>query len=860
MKVNNFRTPLSRFAVKEMYANPGTARQFQLKLTQTSPDVGYIKSFQLMGRYYSTPTAKDFYLVFNMSGFDGSTWNLHELMNRRDPVNKWINVAQVCKDRGMIIDIYGNDGRIFPRDKCWIMSTYDGQHLLAIKKIQSMKHTWQEPCYFHCYTIQTELYDPVSNPLSEEWPRFTSNNGNTVEEKDRMKIVYADYKRRPGLTSIYLNGYLWNDFPTEEEMLGAEVIEITNDPSVYKTESYRVSELEHFFSKRDSTRKFILHPKKVEGDFTYRYVTDVAFYLTDAKGRGVYLYRNRESNFRQLTHCDFAVNCTLVEDMGNSDELIKNEDRSIRLIYRKNDYAQDMQYEAGGVRWLYRMDDQGILGAMIGINSTMQEWRAENLENSETNLYLFRDYMDLTHEQAVKAVGYNRATQVLAGTPISRNPADGYTLDVPYSCRDELTMLEYDEEGLFLRMRKFSKVNQVLPSDDCHLVEFYPGKPGQRIHLEVGTAPVFLEKNSSPRFFYQKVTVGGELSGKRFRAEEGRDYTFDRELGKVTWTLPTSMYTGIVLYNDQTLYKEFTLNHIDNSLSFSVTHEWVNGGLLVGMAPANIIVIMNRRSLIENVDYIVDFPNIYIVNHQYLKEGGNDFVLYCSEWSPLDDTQPLEQSELGYVTGGVIGHNLRYNLREDRVTRTTIDGKVWDPSKVPTAETTAPSELLSPLNGLPYGVKHMYIPLRDWVDYDMTAGWKEARDQDKRMSDYLTLYVRKPEPEVIPTLMDKYRVFSPFMNSVVNQLLLRVIDLDDLEPGESYTDDYVLRKTAAFQWWLKYDPVNLNYDIRYFAVFPYVQQERVAVAPKELIFIQRVNELFLQNRVNVNGHFEVENV
>lgn len=860
MTANNYSSPLARYAIKEMYSNPGVARQFQLQLTQVSPDVGYINVFQFMGRYIKTPIEREYFLMFNMAGFDGSTWNFKDLLTRVDPVNKWINVAKICKDRGMIIDIYGDDGRLYPRDKCWVMSTYDGQHILAIQKLRAFKYGWEQARYLHCYTVQTDLYDPVTNPDNKDWPRFTSNNGNSAEEKDRMKIIYSEYKNLPGLTSVYLNGYLWNGFPSDSQLLGSETIEITNDPSVWKTETYAVDSLQNFYSIRDETRKLIVHPKKEEGDFLYRYVSDVSFYLVEGKGRGIYLHRNRASNFRQLTHRDFAVDSTLVDDMSNLEDMLKDEVRYLRLVYRKNDYAQEMQYESSGVRYLYRMNDQNIVGALVGINSTMEEWKAANLENAETNLYLDRPYGELTHEQAVEAIGYNRATQVLCGTPISYDPATGMELDVPPACREHLTLFEYDVDGLFLRMRDFAKIRHVLPSPDAHLVEFYPGKPGLRIHMDIGRDTMVVDKNTTPRFYYQKVTTEGNLVGERFYAVEDEHYTFDRETGTVNWGLPSSMFIGMILYNDQTLYKEFTLDHIDNSLSFSVTEEWVQGGILTDVAPANIMVIMNRHSLIENVDYVVRFPHIYIVNHQYLKADGNDFVLYCSEWSPISDTEPVEQTELGYVTGGVIGHNTRYNIREDRVTRTTIGGKVWDPLKVPAAELHPPSELLNPYNGLPYGVKHWYLPIRDWVPYDLTAGWKEARDQDKRMSDYLTLFARKPEPEVIPSLMDKYRVFSPFMNAVVNQILLGLIELDDLPPGESYSEDYVLRKTAEFQWLLEHDPVTRNYDRRYFAVFPYVQQTMVSVTPKELIFIRRINEVFLQSRVNINGHFEVKHV
>ncbi|UVD32226.1 hypothetical protein [Vibrio phage phiKT1028] len=859
MLVDNYRTPLARYAIKDMYSNPGTSRQFQLQLTQVSPDVGYINTFQFMGRYRKTPLEQDYFMIYNMSGFDGSTWNFHELFTRMDPVDQWINVAKICKQRGMIIDIYGDDGRLYPRDKCWVMSTYDGQQLLSVQKLRAFKQTWKEARYLHCYTIQTQVYDPNNN-TQIDWPRFSSNNGTSAEEKDRMKITYADYLKLPGLTSVYLNGYLWDGFPSDDLLLGTEVIEITNDPSVWKVETYDVGSLPNFQSERDQTRKLIIHPPKGDSDFKYHYVSDVSFYVVNSQGRGSYLNRNDPAHFRQLTHRDYAVSAGLVDDKGNMNDLLQNDRHHLRLVYRKNDYAQEIPYESNGVRWLYRMTDENIVGALIGINSTMKEWLAINLEQSPTNEFLTIDYKDITHNLAVEAVGYNAATQVLCGSPFTYDPSTGMELEVPPACRNDLTMMEYDADGLFLRMRYLSRVNFVKPTNDCGLVEFFPGRPGSRIHSEASRGLMYVDKNVTPRLYVQTVSTEGEFVGERRVAVEGTDYLFDREKGEIQWTLQSKMFVGLALFNDRTLYKEFTLDHIDNSLSFSVTHEWAKGGLLTDVAPANIMVIMNRHSLIENVDYVVDFPDIHILNHQYLKSGGNDFVLYCSEWSPIDDNTPLEQSELGYVNGGVIGHNTKYNLREDRVTRTTLGGRVWDPAQVPVAELHPPSEVLNPYNGQPYGVKHWYIPIRDWVPYDMTHGWEAARDRDRRMSQYLTLFAKKPTPEVIPSLMDKYRVFSPFMNAVVNQILLGLLELDDLPEGESYSKDYVLRKTADYQWMLKFDPVLLGYDIRYFAVFPYVQQTMVVVEPKELTFIRRVNAVLLENRINVNGHFEVKNV
>ncbi len=64
---------------------------------------------------------------------------------------------------------------------------------------------------------------------------------------------------------------------------------------------------------------------------------------------------------------------------------------------------------------------------------------------------------------------------------------------------------------------------------------------------------------------------------------------------------------------------------------------------------------------------------------------------------------------------------------------------------------------------------------------------------------------------------------------------------------------------ASYLWWLKYDPVILNFDRRYFAIMPFANVGKVTVTSSELIFIKQVNDSYLNGVCAIEGHFEVNN-
>lgn len=188
-----------------------------------------------------------------------------------------------------------------------------------------------------------------------------------------------------------------------------------------------------------------------------------------------------------------------------------------------------------------------------------------------------------------------------------------------------------------------------------------------------------------------------------------------------------------------------------------------------------------------------------------------------------------------------------------------IGGGLYITDEVPNAETRSPDNLWNALNGRPYMVKHVYQPIKYVEPYDNFPGFQESREVDQRVSDYLTKWLPKPtDNPALPNMQDKYRLFSPFLSVVVNNLIQKLIVLPGWEEGETqYSSQEVRELVAPYLWWLEHDPVRLNFDLRYFAIMPYANFGKLVVTAKELMFIKQVNDDFLNGTCHLEGHFEV---
>lgn len=864
MKGFDTDNPLLDYAIDNLWGNPEENHQYQVKTVRISDYYGDVDNFRYMNSWRSLPKRDVFYYVFSVGGLDSGYWNFCTNLLRRNPLDRWVNFADLCVRRGLQLDVYNTKGFQYSRAKAWFMRTYDGLTFIALEKQKVFPIARGEEMYFRCYTATTpvarneQVTAPGTNPYGFETMVYESPG-----ELNQFSARYQFYKQQPGFTGVTHNGAYYHGAPNAIPNLAVgDVVEIFHDPSVIRAEVYHYKDLPDFYSSMDMKRKLILHPPKRDGDFTIRYFDDNDYYLLGKTPYGLYFNRNDETVVRQLTHVDVAIADDRIQTMTEyHPALEKTDECRILVLVRKTDWEYQWPHDHQRIRYLYRLDDVGILRAMTGDRATVPEWAAPNLEQGVVMSFARNQMKNLDRVGAKLAVGYNAATRVLSESPLRTHfPSGARGVEVPFTYRETFTAWEYDKHGQLLGFKNRINTRYYTPMySTTTMVEFTVGEAGRRLDYlitknDIPINPVNDFRVYVSAFSIDTGTIVGELVDRT-----GDATLYDIVNGVLVWKgLDTVNQRGVILFNTRSLAYTFELDHIDHSLSFAQTEIYEDGGLIFPIAFANIDLFLNGHPLIDKVDWVYKDKHFYIFNKEFLVAGPQKITYRGHQFSD-DQDAPKQEVELGFVDGGVIGRMPRYNVRDDRVTRTVINGALYITDEVPNAELHSPDNLTSPLNGKPYMVKHVYCPIKYVEPYDNFPGYAESRAVDKRVSDYLTLYLPKPNTNpVLPVLQDKYRLFSPFMSVVVNAILNKLLLVPKLKPGETgHSDQFVHEQVAKYLWWLEFDPVILDFDRRYFAIMPYANVDMVTVTPSEMAFIRQVNDNYLRSVCVIEGHFTV---
>lgn len=860
------QNPLLEYAIANLWGNPEENQQYQVKTVKVSNYYGVVNNFPLMNKWRTLPVRDRLYHVFNVGGLDPGYYNFRTNVHRQNPLDRWINASDLCNRRGMKLDVYNLKGYSYPLAKTWVMFTYDGLTIIALEKVKYYTIAEKDDMWFRCYTPSTSVdrYEQTVSPQSNPFV-FESMIYETPSELAIFTARYQFLKQKPGFTGVTHNGALFLGAPNAIPGLGVgDAVEIWHDPTVIRTETYNYSQLPDFYSTMDKKRKLIIHPPKREGDFTLRYFDDNDYYLVGAGSYGLYFNRNNETAIRQLTHVDVAIADDNIQTTCTyHPALNKLSDVKVMVLVRESDWEYQWPYDHQRIRYLYRMDDTGILKAMTGERSTVPEWSAPMLESGAVLTFTRNQFKDQSREAAKLAVGYNAATRVLSQTPIKVTYEEGGRgILVPVTYRKECSVWEYNAQGLLLGYYNISDASYYNPFNaNCTMVEFIAGHHGRTVDYLITNKDIPLNALNDVRVYTVAFNVDTQLTQGPMTDVTGNKAVYDIVNGYIVWKgLDTVNQRGVLLFNTSFLGYTFELDHLDHSLSFAVTQIYEGGGLLFPTSFANYDLFLNGHPLIDKVDWVFEDQFFHIFNKEFIVEGPQEITFRAHQFHE-DQVNPKYDIELGYVDGGVIGRFPRYNLREDRVTRTVIGGRLFLTDDVPTAETQSPDSLWDELNGRPYMVKHVFCPIKFVEPYTNFPGYKESREVDKRVSDYLTEWLPKPVVNpVIPVLQDKYRLFTPFMSVIVNGLLNGLISLPALkDQEEGYSEQVIRSLVAPYMWWLKYDPIVLDFDLRYFAIMPYANFGIVTVKSNELAFLRQVNDSYLGSACAMEGNFLVNN-
>jgi hypothetical protein len=882
---------LLRHAIANVWCNPAQDRQFVYRLARLTPRYGVRRTINLFYEKVVLPSTTDYYHVYQIGQVIPKRLGLPQQLRR------WLSLAELANDHQLFSDLYVTNGVQFPRHASYIWIT-PGKNLVVAVKINERIHDLED----------TDLYLRVySNAFYQsarsEGRRFIQVGGITVVDENQLLTFQRDLvalvEQEGGFPYYYVNGRFVSNISLATAMVG-DVVEYVLDGSIKRVVDFNIDELPSFISTLDAGRKYILHYDDPSVD-TIEYLDDVDVYLIHpgVSGRfmGVYYHHNEGDWLRMLTHKDYSIPVERLTGFVRThqpdyrhkidprrwpkDDWTSLSGLQLRVFIRESGYRRPLVADSHRIQELYRLSSDRIVRAMTGIDSSMDLWRAENLERCPYVRFMSADpafvhpitfnrpdanspAKQTAQEFVGDVFGYHAAAKVMADTPSTAYSKDGLRYaDLAYEHWQNATCFEYDARGVLLEWHlhdhgRHYQVRNTLTAK----VETLTGTGGERLNTVFGTTAVTLPAGYNYRLYVSEVWRG-EVTGNWRDVTEAVDrsqFGYIDDLGEThrwVWTLDPQTQYGAVRIDDTFLCRELNLARTAGHLRFNITsieqHPDGEYEKRLDIPFGQLDLYLNGRPLIEGLDYQVQWPEVVISNLEYLVEGTQK-VLYRGYGFCQSDFSRLPVSEFGFVEYGVLSNDHRYDIHTHKVRRVVVDGHYRDPADLVFDEQRNDLRIADERNGAPYCIQTPPVVFREVYPVDRAARQLDD-ERDRKVSDYMTEYFPprvRTEGNFIET---QYHVFSVFANKLLHDLREGHFYPEGIE--DQYGEVEIRQWCKPYEWLLPYDICNQDYDDVHVQVWPHWFGTPVELDLYQYTFFARALAVYLRKRPDLAPFIQV---
>ncbi|MNU19631.1 hypothetical protein D3C71_78630 [compost metagenome] len=843
-------------ALKNVWCTPEQDMQAVVQPKRISPPEGVFNRVDVLHRTRTLPLPLTRFHVYSIG-------QLHPLLMNLFPVMRtWTKLSEACSKQSLVADVYVNSGVQLPRTEVWYMVTREKDLIIAVKDQRvniPAANLITMPLFVRVYSnafYNTLRADGANDVIYVDGGTLLDAAGITA-----LQTKYLLWKAKGGLTSAYVNGYLVSEINLITVKPG-DVAEFVYDASVKRVVDYTVGDLENFESILDLKRKYLLHyPGPAEEIIDYQ--DDLDLFLikrgTGTTYQGVYFHRNAGDTVRMVTHKDYAVPTAYVQGFALDNNWADVEGLVLRVVIRKAGYDRPLVNEDSRIQELYKLGDLDLTQALLGPDSVVENWRADYLENAWYTKVMRSTADEITGAVVEDAYGYNAISSLLGMTPALCYDLSGQQVaDVPYGLQVRATAYEYDLNGYLLGWFTHLEGTRYPARDDrTQLVEMVVGDVSDRLDETYGDKFVPLDLTSNYRMYTCPI-VDGVVTNQWVDVTATGLYQISGNM--LTWlTDPATTYT--LVRSDRTMLGyTLDLSAADGLLRFTLMHRQLRNGQVLAwpmqIQMGELDLWLNGKSMIEGIDYIVHFPQIVVFNKEFLinpRTQTQKIDVRFSGFCRADLTREVPV-DVGYIEYGMLSHNNRYDVRDDKVMRIVVDGAVYERSELKFAEDTPAIVVTDARNGAPYLLRDIVVPMRGYTDkktYEMRA---HSQEIDERISAYMTLKFPQPVQTLPSAIPAKYAIYSPFCNKIMRDLMSGV--LSDPRIKQFYTDEDVREIVQPYMWLLDYDPTqDTNVpDEHYVNIHPHNEPTVVDIDIYWYKFVSRCVKLFLNDRVNLS-HF-----
>lgn len=761
--------------------------------------------------------------------------------------DRWKKLSACVNAMSAFMLLYNDRGTSFPLDKARVMKRSSGQLLLALP--QSDRYSWldNETLYWRIYAgYDGGDYAGLVLPTTVEF--WDTPNGTQIQRAcDRYRELQAAKK---GHVTFWLNGVL-TDSPVPSDIATWDDVEIHVDGRVKRVVDFRCGDLSTFQSTLDGKRKYLLHLPK--GSDTWTLNNDVEIHvLRERSGR--YYWKHRHLSLRNVTFNDLSIPTERISQLRNSFSNLNDiDDLVIRVVIRDDYLRTPVLYNAQHIHDLYRLDDELIVSAMTGVNSTVPEWLAKNLEQADYNRVAAAKFENITRDLCTGAYGYNAVSRYSADTPQKLILDNGvWRCTLPDLLASKSVVYEYDGNGMLLGWSRHAGTTDYRAKNaTARIVEAIAGDVADAAHI-VDNAPDFTIPDGINVALWLRTLKSGAATNEYTPAVEGTDYT--RLDGQIIWTVDRTRRWPTVIYDDVHLLFEQTVNVNQGQIRVPILGRSTTEPVRTLWTPMETIEVwLNNHPLVFGIDFVLKWPEIVVVSKAWISDGDTNKVTVRARGV----TGVTRVPKTGFVSSGLFSNNNRFDVRDDKVIRVVAGGGLLTRGDVVFREDNTVGTDVVP-DGFPFMVDDPTIPLRTLVSEDTYALRDIARDMDTRTEEYLTTFFPTPPPVNPVPLQSWYHLFSPLLNKLLWDYKNKNLILVEDDPQNRISTTQLDRVMVGYIDLLQFDPAYIGYDKAFVRMHPHALYQVVEVDELGFAFLDRVNARYLNSGVQLNQYLKIK--
>lgn len=852
---------LTNHAVRNVWCSPKQDLQVVYQPQRISEPRGVRGVISHMWGAITMPTPTDVYHVYQIGQYAA------QLVGLSPKRNVWRTLAALMNEEHLIANLYTIEGLHLSRFNSYVLVTRDQNVLIAVREQTRITDLRNKDVFLRLYS--NSFFD---SPRSDDYAhQIVCKGARVVTSQQALNLQrdYHDYRDLPrGHTWLYVNGVYRNDYTPSDFQVG-DFVEFVHDSSVKAVKEFSISSLETFDSIQDLKRKYLLTYDGAQvGGVSIDYRDDIDVYLikpgTGTRHTGVFFHKNNDDAFRQVTHRDYSMAVDYVLAHQQAMQSIGWADVNqlrVRLFIRHSGYQRPLVFEHHRIQELYKLPFNLRKQAMMGIDSGVDVWRAENLENSDYIKIMDARKRTITNELVESAYGYNAIAKLIGDTPNRvENISGRRAVKLPYGTQLDSTAFEINAAGKLVGSYIHTSGVEYTPFNPAtQMVEMIIGRGGSKLDAHYNVQDYTINLKNSYRYYIAPI-AHGELQNDQWQDVTGDETKYEIVNGQVHWFVDMALNATCVKSDAYFLNYEITLNPDNGLYRFSVnaTADW-NGtdqsGVLY-IPPGRLDLWLNDECLIEGLDFFVKWPEVVITNKRYLVAGNAQRVRVRATGFCASDMSMDPPKEVGFVRWGKLSRNNRYDLRDDRVIRLVVNGRTMHRDSVYFTEGNPAAWMGNVPNGSPYILDDLVVPLRRVVDEDTYDMRTQSLLVDQAVSDYLTLKMPEPVPDTPDPIPDQYPIYSPFAAVILHDLVNERLSTEGFRGH--YSDQDVRDYLASYEWLLDYDPTRKDVDLDYVNIHPHERNVVVELDAYQYFLLNRAIKVFLEDKVDISQFVRIK--